>query len=339
ALRHVETTGRNEAALAQRFRDAAGASAPPTNPITPEQLAARVTQVQRYGDAARGEAIFRRQDTSCFKCHAIQGAGGQLGPDLGSIGASSPVDYLILSMLEPNKQIKDGYSSVIITTKGNDVYSGIKVSQDERQMILRDAVQDRIVVPLDQVKSERPGGSLMPTGLIEPLPAQEQLDLIRFLCELGKPGAYGSGSGAPGLVRRWRVLLPQAAEKLVRDASALTSPQRSAALPWAAAYSLVSGVLPPDTMAADGQQIAFAKAEIDVTTPGRIGFNVGAVKGLSLWVDGTPVDVAPDVTIDLQVGVHTLTFRVDVAERGEGLRVEVRDLPGSGAHARPVGGR
>jgi hypothetical protein len=58
-----------------------------------------------------------------------------------------------------------------------------------------------------------------------------------------------------------------------------------------------------------------------------------------MWIDQTPVDVKPDVQADLPVGVHALTFKVDVGERGQGLHVEVRDVPGSGAHARPVGGR
>jgi len=298
---------------------------------------ARVAQVQRYGDAARGEAIFRRTDTACFKCHAINGAGGQLGPDLGSIGATAPIDYLIDSLLDPNKAIKDGYQSVVVATKSGDVHSGIKVSQDDTQMILRDAVQDRIVVPLTSVKSERPGGSLMPTGLTDALPSWEFLNLVRFMSELGKPGPYQSTTAA--LVRRWRVLPAKAADQVIADPSALQSVERAAALPWAPAYSLVSGVLPPDAMAADGQPVAFARAEINVTSPGRVGVHVGEMKGLSMWVNDAPADVASDMQIDLSRGVHALTFRIDVGERGEGLRLELRDVPGSGAHAQPVVGR
>ena len=67
--------------------------------------------------------------------------------------------------------------------------------------------------------------------------------------------------------------------------------------------------------------------------------NIGEVRGLSLWVGGAPVDVQSDMQIDLPRGPHTLTFKIDVGERGEGLRVEIHDVPGSGAHAQPVGGR
>ena len=52
---------------------------------------------------------------------------------------------------------------------------------------------------------------------------------------------------------------PEAA-RLTADPSSLQSVQDSAKLPWAPAYSLVSGELPPDAMAAEGQQIAFVRA-------------------------------------------------------------------------------
>jgi putative heme-binding domain-containing protein len=319
------------------LRGAAGVTAAKPKSLSPDEMAARVAQVRQYGDAARGEAIFRRADTGCFKCHAIHGAGGTLGPDLASIGTSSPVDYLIDSLYEPNKAIKDGYQSVIVTTKDNDVHSGIKVSQDDKQMVLRDAVTDRIAIPLDRVKSERPGGSLMPTGLIEAQPSWEQLNLLRFLAELGKPGPYAANPAL--LVRRWRVLPESAAEKLIADDAPLRSTEASAKLPWAPAYSLVSGELPPDAMTTEGQQVAFVRGEIEVTAPGRVGLRLGETRGLAMWIDETPIDVKGDVEIDLPRGVHVLTLRIDVGERGQGLRVEVRDVPGSGAHARPVGGR
>jgi hypothetical protein len=233
--------------------------------------------------------------------------------------------------------VKDGYQAVIVTTKDNDVHSGIKLSQDERQMILRDAVQDRIVIPLAQVKNERPGASLMPTGLTDALPGWEFLNLVRFLSELGKPGPYANDP-AP-LVRRWRVLPAKAVEKLIADPSPLASPEQAAKLPWAPAYSLVSGQFPPDAMAEAGQQVAVVRAEIDVTTAGQVGLHIGQTRGLAMWIDEAPIDVKPDVQVQLTAGVHRVTFKVDVGERGQGLRLEVRDLPGSGAHARPVGGR
>ena len=46
--------------------------------------------VKASGDAARGEAVYRRPSLLCTNCHAIGGAGGKAGPDLSSLGASAP---------------------------------------------------------------------------------------------------------------------------------------------------------------------------------------------------------------------------------------------------------
>ena len=53
--------------------------------LSPAEMQAMVAQVAAEGDAARGEAVFRRAE--CLKCHSIAGAGGRVGPDLISIGA------------------------------------------------------------------------------------------------------------------------------------------------------------------------------------------------------------------------------------------------------------
>jgi hypothetical protein len=57
-------------------------------------------------------------------------------------------------------------------------------------------------------------------------------------------------------------------------------------------------------------------------------------------VDGKAVELASDVEVELDKGVHAISFKIDVTSRGgEGLRVEIRDVPGSKGHAQPVGGR
>jgi hypothetical protein len=177
----------------------------------------------------------------------------------------------------------------------------------------------------------------MPTGLIDHLPSWEQVNLLRFLAELGKPGPYQAGNAM--VVRRWRVLPAAAADKLAADPATLQSPKLADALPWTPAYTLVSGDLPADAMAADGQTVAFARAEIEVTAPGRVGLRVGDVKGLSMWVDDAPVEPRPDVEVELTRGVHAVTFKIDLGTRGDALRLEIRDLAHSAAAARPVGGR
>src|SRR5207244_2108743 len=134
-------------------------------------------------DAVRGEKIFRRAQVSCASCHAIGGVGGKVGPDLTSIGASSPLDYLIESVFYPNAKIKDGYHSYLIETDDDTDVSGILVRENNDELVLRNASNNEISIPKNKIKKKTQGGSLMPSGLLDALNHQEKLDLFRFLAE------------------------------------------------------------------------------------------------------------------------------------------------------------
>src|SRR5204863_1908928 len=202
ALRAVYALGHSEPALVDPLKAAAKIDAQPKQ-LTDDEMKRLLADVQSKGDAARGEAIFRRADTACFRCHAIAGAGGTLAPDLVSAG-SAPVDYLIDSILQPSKAIKEGYHALIVETNEGDQITGIKIRQTDKELVLRDAVQDEMVIPLNTIKGKpREGGSMMPAGLADPLTRQELVDLVRFLSELGRPGPYSVG--ARQMARRWQV--------------------------------------------------------------------------------------------------------------------------------------
>ena len=127
-------------------------------------------------------------------CHSIGGAGGKVGPDMTSLGASTPLaDYIVEAVLLPNKRIKESYNSVQVTTKDGEELSGNLVRESAEELILRDATAKEISVPKKNIESRKLGGSLMPGGLLDFITPQERLDLYAFLAQLGKPGAYDAG--------------------------------------------------------------------------------------------------------------------------------------------------
>ena len=63
--------------------------------LSADEMRALAREALAKGDPARGEALYRRSELACVSCHAIGGAGGKIGPDLTSIGASAPADYLV----------------------------------------------------------------------------------------------------------------------------------------------------------------------------------------------------------------------------------------------------
>jgi len=310
SLRYLQGSTTQDPKLMQIFSDAAGTNTGPIK-LTPDQMQQTVAEVLAKGDAARGEKVFRRADTNCYQCHAIAGTGGWLAPDLSGIGASAQIDYLINSILDPNKDIKDGFDGYAVATKSGDVYSGIKVMQDSAHLVLRDNDHQQISIPLSEVRVQKSIGSLMPNGLADPLTHQEFLDLIRFLSALGKPGAYGPSTSQ--YVRRWT-----------------TGAGRSA-------YSLFSGELPPEAIPADGK----LSAMIDVSAAGKIGLQLGDPSGIEISIDGAAFSAAnAKQEVELTHGQHTIALKVDASRaRESGIRLEIVDLPGSNAHATAVGGK
>src|SRR5262249_11298051 len=107
-VRTVRSSGRAASDLLDALTKAGGLTFG-VRKLNAKEMQEMVADVTRLGDPARGEAVYRRKDQLCMKCHAIAGAGGQVGPDLSSIGGSAPVDYLIESLLEPNKAVKENY--------------------------------------------------------------------------------------------------------------------------------------------------------------------------------------------------------------------------------------
>ena len=189
ALRAVYALGRADPALVAALSRAAGLSAQ-TKPLTPTELNQLVAEVAAHGDPARGELIFRRADLNCMSCHSLSKAGGEVGPDLSAIGQTSPSDYIINSILNPDQAIKEQYHTLVVQTSEGQVFQGIVTDKDDQRIVLKEATGAPRAVPVASIEDQKPGGSLMPKGLANLMTHAEFVDLVRFLSELGKPGPY-----------------------------------------------------------------------------------------------------------------------------------------------------
>ncbi|HVV00105.1 MAG TPA: PVC-type heme-binding CxxCH protein, partial [Verrucomicrobiae bacterium] len=106
-LRVAREGNRNEPDLVWALTRGAGLE-DASQTLSDAELKALAADAMQRGDPARGERIFRRADMACIKCHSIGGVGGKVGPDLTSVGASAQPDYLVESVLYPNRKIKEG---------------------------------------------------------------------------------------------------------------------------------------------------------------------------------------------------------------------------------------
>ncbi len=195
----AQDAGPLEAALAR-----AGGLGAARKEATPEEVKTLTADVLKIGDPVRGEAIFRRKELQCLACHAYGGAGGQVGPDLTSIGASAQVDYLVESLLLPNKAVKEGYNAIRVVTAEDKVYLGRAIREGNGQLLLLTPEDKQITIPTADITERGNTKSLMPESLTDPLTKQEFADLTRFLSELGKLGPYAPSKAR--VVRRWQLI-------------------------------------------------------------------------------------------------------------------------------------
>ena len=189
----VSASGRQEPALTQALaaavaRASAGTpqAAASAHAMSGAELDAFVSLVRDKADATRGAAIYARENLKCVTCHRIGAEGGKVGPNLTAIGASSPLDYVIDSLLYPAKNVKEGYNTVVVQTDDGQVLTGIQVTRSDAELVLRDAAGKEVKIPTDDIDEESVGTSLMPAGLIDSLSREELADLVRYLSGLGK---------------------------------------------------------------------------------------------------------------------------------------------------------
>jgi putative heme-binding domain-containing protein len=146
--------------------------------------AARVESlVTTTGDPAAGRAVFlNMQKGQCVTCHKLEGTGGQVGPDLSKVWETQSVAKLLEALLDPSKEIKEGYAAFTATTDAGQVYTGLKISANEREVVLRDAQGKDITIPADEIDElVESRTSLMPEGVVAQLSFQEFIDLVSFL--------------------------------------------------------------------------------------------------------------------------------------------------------------
>jgi len=323
-LRTAREGGRNEPDLVwalTRGADLEGEA----QTLSAAELQELAGHVIPQGDPARGETIFRRKDLGCVTCHAIGGIGGKVGPDLTSIGASAQIDYLIESVLYPNRKIKEGYHSVIIETKDGMDLSGVLVNENSNELVLRDATGKDTTIAKNNVQSRATGNSLMPSGLVDALSPGERMDLYRFLSELGKPGAFDASK--QNVARAWKLFVQTLDVTQFGDEKVLKTDLSD--FQWTTAHTLVDGRLLKDDLTAPlgslmwrDPQAVFAAARFQVAKSGRITLRFSGIKETAAWVDGKSFTINSDLQTEIEAGTHTIYVKLNAKKLPEAIRVE-----------------
>ncbi|MBN8824913.1 MULTISPECIES: PVC-type heme-binding CxxCH protein [unclassified Spirosoma] len=337
-----------EVSRLQKALEASGGTLPvermPQQLSNPE-ITALAQTVNQSADPALGEQVFRKSELLCQNCHAIGGAGGRIGPDLSSLGTSSPVETIIRSVLYPSLSIKEGYELQRIVKKDGSEMMAYLVSNGLSEVVVRDVGGQDFAIPKSQISTiEKTPGTLMPSGLTAGLDKQEFINLIGFLSKLG--GSGGFRVPTTQFVRRWSTVSAskELARKLATDGTGYIA-KDAGKLPTMPIYSTVSGTLPinelPTVEVGPGKRYSFVRFDLEVVSKGNVDLGFTSTAGVTGWVGSKPLKMSTQGTlIDLPQGVQTITLAIDRTQfTAAQLGIQLQEAPQSPAQVRLVMGR
>ena len=136
----------------------------------------------------QGKAMFTA--TLCSSCHRIAGEGGDIGPDLSQLGTRFSTRDILVSIIEPSKEISDQYAATYFYMKdGTSILGRVKNQDKDKYFINQNpfAPQQVREIPKKDVArtsiSDAP--SIMLPRLINSLNPEELKDLMAYLISGG----------------------------------------------------------------------------------------------------------------------------------------------------------
>jgi putative heme-binding domain-containing protein len=128
---------------------------------------------------------------ACAACHRFGQEGGLVGPDLTGVAGRFSVRDLLEATVEPNKVISDQYAAITIVKKNGEIVTGRVANLNGSSLQI---VQDMFApgsmtgVRREDIENMQPSKvSMMPSGLLNTLTADEILDLMAYLVARGDP--------------------------------------------------------------------------------------------------------------------------------------------------------
>ncbi|MEZ4992221.1 MAG: c-type cytochrome [Saprospiraceae bacterium] len=153
-------------------------------PLSPEEKNSAIIHFRDIikngpsGQPEVGKALFAR---SCASCHQLFGQGGHIGPDLTGYERKN-LDYLLLHIVDPNADIREGFVNYSLVTRDGRHLSGVLEDNSGNRVRLRTLSGTTHVFSDDQISSlQAVPVSLMPERLLDSLTEQQVRDLFSYL--------------------------------------------------------------------------------------------------------------------------------------------------------------
>jgi len=164
----------------------------PPNPGMSGEQAARIVDYLRSmsegravpanGDARRGRAIFTGKG-ECTDCHAVNGTGSRVGPDLSRIGALRRAAELERSLLDPKDEVQAENRFYKVTPKNGKPVKGRLLNRDTFTVQLLDTDEHLRSFAIRDLREHGFDETPMPS-VRRKLGAQEIADVVTYLSSL-----------------------------------------------------------------------------------------------------------------------------------------------------------
>jgi putative membrane-bound dehydrogenase-like protein len=316
--------------------------------LNPDEVKHMKHLVLTKGDPKRGRDLYLNgKVVTCITCHRLEGVGGNVGPDLTRIWDTHTIEKTLEAIIDPSKEIKEGYQSYILTTKKGQVYTGLKVSQTAEEVVLRDQNAKEIRVPakeIDELVVSKK--SLMPDDVVKQLTFEQFIDLVAFLKDRQAQESLRGQALEFWVVGPFSEDLKKsyAPEEKADPAATYPGSKPGQKLSWEVRQAEPNGYLNLRAVFNADHISAYALTYVYSPKAQKAAMLVGSDDMAKVWLNGKlvheytqPRSAKPDddrVTITLKEGWNTVLVRVvNVAldhglylrfTDGEGLRVAVK---------------
>jgi len=208
------------------------------------------------GDSARGREIFfdLRRPTACARCHRVGEQGGDVGPELGTIGATRTPQFIVESLLDPGRDITEGYETIRLSTDDNRTLEGVVRRETPDSLWLGTSQGSRLMIPIGLIVTRtRLDLSLMPGDLSQQINVKDFHDLLAFLKSL-QP--YVAGDSARGRALFFDATGPAACSRCHRvgNEGGDAGPEITALAAIRSPSFLLEAILKPSKQIASGYQ-------------------------------------------------------------------------------------
>ncbi len=233
-------------------------------------------------------------------------------------------------MFDPNAKIKENYHSTIVMTAGGELLTGIEAGSTDEEVVLRNASNELIRIPRVEIEGQKDGKSLMPDGLLDQVSQSDQIDLIRFMAELGKPGECDASR--QNVARSVEIYAGTHRSEQGGNQNVI---QGKPIAGWKRLHTRVNGTIAkPAIEALTAQSLmttlvhVYLRTTIEATQNAEANFLIDGADVAELWIDGKAVPAKNNNEFSAKVvsGTHTVLIRLDARELPDSVAIRSDDV-------------